>query len=364
MGDDEGKWLERLRLLEEENQRLREENERVKLERKHHLRYFEEFMCDLVCGSELLDLKLFPDAKELTEVMGAFNAVRRHLFIPPDVKKLVPHNAPRKVKHRGSKRVPRYLQEVERLNNMADEIAADRFFSARDARVLCVSVGDGSTPRIACTMAFRTKWTCISVDPQMRESGPWSSIDRLFCVAKKIEDFSLTDFLHTHFPSNTTTTTTSSSSSSASSLEGEGVTTLSAVASQPFDSIVVIMMHCHTKLDETVKCLIGDNKSPHFGMLGVVTCPCCNWSRHQERLGGLEPRAVYDDVSMATEERNVRVWKVFGDDLSLVTSNIGLSSHSPSSTFLTSNASFASSFSSIPPANSENGPDSSTESSA
>ncbi|RHY07829.1 hypothetical protein DYB36_000565 [Aphanomyces astaci] len=95
---------------------------------KLSLRYLDEFVGDLTCSAQMLAWGLFPDAKEVSETMGVFNAVRKLGLHEKDI-------APRGV-HDG-----------------------------------IVIVGDGVTPRTAAMFAYRTKgWTCYSVDPIMKVS--------------------------------------------------------------------------------------------------------------------------------------------------------------------------------------------------
>ena len=87
-------------------------------------RYIDEFI-RLDCAPLLLELKIFPDAKEITEAMSTFHAYRR--FIQPNLPK----------------------QSL--------------------GRKCVVCVGDGSTPRCASIFALRCKgWEAIAIDPQMR----------------------------------------------------------------------------------------------------------------------------------------------------------------------------------------------------
>ena len=74
-------------------------------------RYTSELL-SLACGPRLLELGLYPDAKELTESFAAFSAVREHLK-----EHFVPH----------------------------------------DPTVTVLCVGDGVAPRTAALFAFRTK---------------------------------------------------------------------------------------------------------------------------------------------------------------------------------------------------------------
>lgn len=100
----------------------------------------------LACAPALLRLKLYPDAKEMTESFAVFAAVRSHL---------------------------------------RDD------FAPNDREVTVVCVGDGVTPRTAALFAFRTKWQCIAVDPIMRvetEDGSWNGVSRLQIRADMIEE--------------------------------------------------------------------------------------------------------------------------------------------------------------------------------
>ncbi|KAF0717435.1 Aste57867_2288 [Aphanomyces stellatus] len=115
------------------------------------LRYLNEFVGKLQCAPQLLKQQIFPDAKEVTESMGLFNAARRFLSMDD-----------------------------------ADE--------ATDGIVV---VGDGSTPRTAVMFAHRTKgWTCYSIDPEMRlstdsEQVPWEGIQKVVPIRAKIEDIEI-----------------------------------------------------------------------------------------------------------------------------------------------------------------------------
>jgi len=87
----------------------------------------------------MLALKLFPNAKELTESVAAYNAVRK-----------------------------------------------TRLFQLNDPSVTLISVGDGCTPRTAAMFAFRSAWRCWSVDPRLRSD--WSAVQRLHVKPQRVED--------------------------------------------------------------------------------------------------------------------------------------------------------------------------------
>jgi hypothetical protein len=107
-------------------------------------RYFNELF-RLNCASDILALKLFPNVKEFTESMAAYNAVRSHL-VPLGICLNDPDN-------------------------------------------ILIAIGDGCTPRTAALFAFRTKWNCYSIDPALREQN--YSVNRLNDFAVHVEKFNL-----------------------------------------------------------------------------------------------------------------------------------------------------------------------------
>jgi len=94
----------------------------------------------------MLKLGLFPNAKEITESMAAYHAVRWLLVPKLGIK-----------------------------------------FDNPNIKVVCV--GDGHTPRTAALFAFRSAWQVTSIDPRLREVH-WN-IERLMCYRSKIEDMNL-----------------------------------------------------------------------------------------------------------------------------------------------------------------------------
>jgi hypothetical protein len=89
--------------------------------------YMDEFI-RLSCAPELLQLRVFPDAKEISESMGALDAVRRNCS----------------------------------------------FIFNEDDLVICV--GDGSTPRTATLFALMTNMQIVSIDPALRDLDKYKYI--------------------------------------------------------------------------------------------------------------------------------------------------------------------------------------------
>lgn len=108
-------------------------------------RYLDQFIRSKA-GSRLAALRIFPNAKEVSESYAARAAALRY---------------------------------------------RDRF-PLDDRDTLFVSVGDGSTPRTAATFALQSAWQCHSVDSVLRpdrgRAGGWHSIPRLHIHPVRIEE--------------------------------------------------------------------------------------------------------------------------------------------------------------------------------
>ncbi|KAG6616580.1 Nucleic acid-binding, OB-fold [Phytophthora cinnamomi] len=191
------------------------------------LRYLNEFVGKLHCAPALLQHGLFPDAKEVTESMALFNAVRR--YIEP--------------KSNGEE-----LQNSEKHDGI-------------------VVVGDGNTPRTAAMFAFRMRgWKCYSVDPAMEKgtserSKGWADVANLVVVRNKIENVRIA-----------------------------------------LRRAIVVLVHAHVTLDQALSAVQAEQ------VCGVVTLPCCNWYGKQEVLFGRGPDLVYDDFSVLSDHREIRLW--------------------------------------------------------
>ncbi|CAH0488266.1 unnamed protein product [Peronospora farinosa] len=191
------------------------------------LRYLNEFVGKLHCASALLEHGLFPDAKEITESMAMFNAVRRYIE-------------------------PRNKETSQETNGKHDGI---------------VVVGDGNTPRTGAMFAFRMRgWTSYSVDPAMENgtserSKGWTDVSNLVVMRNKIEDVRIT-----------------------------------------LRRAIVVLVHAHVTLEQALSAVQAEQ------ICGVVTLPCCNWYGQQELLFGRGPDLVYDDFSVLSDHREIRLW--------------------------------------------------------
>ena len=218
--------------------------------------------------------RLFPNAKEVTESLGAFNAVRRHLIgwenidrrgqsgdvivcvschpvrRPPECwAGAVPLKAPPNRARSAPRTPPPPLATVY--------VASDR------------SIGDGTSPRTACLFAFRMRgWTSYAVDPALDDSVSWSMEDDspvrgLVALPRKIQEVQL-----------------------------------------DCRRAILVLMHAHVSLADALGCI----RSGHIS--GVVTCPCCNWGERQlETPEGEPPYITYSDHQVLSLKNEFRVWR-------------------------------------------------------
>lgn len=103
-------------------------------------RYYIERFMGMRCAPDLLLHRMYPNAKEVTESFGCYEAA---------------------------------------INNLS--------YSPSD-KVNVVCVGDGHTPRTAAMFAFRSSWNTYSIDPELRERTSWNRINRLTRITKRIQD--------------------------------------------------------------------------------------------------------------------------------------------------------------------------------
>lgn len=172
-------------------------------------RYFDEFV-RLKCAPDLLAAKVFPNSKEITETMTAFNAVRK-------------------------------MTKPKRF---------------ADPTVTLLDVGSGSTPRTAAYFACMTRWQCIAVDPQLRESGA-HRIQRVRQYQCRIEDMAI---------------------------KVDGL-------------LVIVCVHSHASMKSVMKAV----QAPE---MIVVAMPCCT----RLNIPDAEPLWEYEDAGCWSPERTVKIW--------------------------------------------------------
>lgn len=183
-------------------------------------RYLDEFVrCR--CAPDMLTRKLFPNAKEITESFGAYNAAREHLHV-----------------------------------------------SFGDASIAVLCVGDGHVPRTAATFAFRSAWTCLSVDPLMRDG--WTSnthgVARLHAYRAKVDLVA------------------------GWKVPGD--------FSRAFDRAIVVAVHSHASLRASIE--TARQLAPR---VSAISIPCC----FKDDVGAA--LVVNDDYGILSPHRRVFVWR-------------------------------------------------------
>ena len=220
------------------------------------LRYLDEYL-QLKCSSLLLELNLFPNAGEITESFGIYNAFRR--YIQPSL--------PTRQTSKG--------------------------------RNCIICVGDGVTPRTAAVFALRLPgWEAIAIDPIMR-GGPaiqkdssrqpkavdctqtWTKIQHLKAVRAKIQDVliecdsAIVILLHAH------------------------VTLLDAI-----EAIRIVDADESLESEQTQ----ARETDSVRGILAMITCPCCQFIKQHDSCFGRTPDLTINDPSIASPRREIRIW--------------------------------------------------------
>jgi hypothetical protein len=225
------------------------------------LRYIDEFL-SLDCASKLVDLKLFPDGKEVTESISIYTALRKYF--------------------------PTVLEG-----------------KAQDGDMLIV-VGDGVTPRTAALLSFMCGskgWTCCSIDPMMRfDDGDGEGDAGTESVQRQQAQQTLDG---SRAPS---ASRDRFACTEDATLPWNGIRGLRVCRAKIQDltirakRAVVLMMHCHVSIKDVEAAIVADE------LLGIITCPCCNWAPKQKTWRGRPADHVYSDPSLLSMKREIKVW--------------------------------------------------------
>ena len=158
--------------------------------------------------------------------------------------------------------------------SMAALQAASHHGNIQDAKnVLCLSIGDGSTPRSAVLVAFLKGWRSISIDPALKPEwkGSHETVRGLLGFSGTLEEFMETSTTeHTH------------------------------------DHVVLLCVHSHARFVQSAtvsKIRARYGNTP----MTIVSLPCCAKFRHVADIGR-PPDIKYDDDCVFSACRTVEVW--------------------------------------------------------
>jgi len=235
-----------------------------------NLRYIDNFL-RWDCGRVLLEMGLFPNAKEISESVACLEAVTTRLDLPL---------------------------------TCTDTVA--------------IVIGDGRTPRTAALLAMRTKWArIISIDPALHGLET-EGISAAPTEAKMRREGMLS---------------AGSSSGKARVAMRERVVGIhrlevlgcriqdATVTVEAHQRVVIILPHAHVSPDEAIasiqikraastRAVESEQEGGYVAprSLSLVQLPCCNYLWHKEALGQ-GPDAEFNDSRIGTPCRLVRVWK-------------------------------------------------------
>jgi len=220
----------------------------------------------MTCFAEIVRLRIFPDAKDVSESMGALRAATLHCDIPM-LAKAAPLGAGAGVS--GAVGSEPFLQHGFRSR-------------WRAGGVWCVSIGDGCTPRTAALVSFLTSWDhVISVDPCLHH-------EFVGCEPKGIRGLTgARDCFEDWLPK------------FAQSAEG-------AVARAQCVHLIVLCVHSHHRFRGEGS---FDKLRAAFGTppTCVVALPCCP-TFHPTKDIGREPDITFEDPCVFSACRSIDVW--------------------------------------------------------
>ncbi len=176
--------------------------------------YYVNRFIGMHCAADMLNWNLFPNAKEITESYGTvFNTIK-------------------------------HFPELDR----------------NDSKVRIVVVGDGHTPRTAALFACMTRWTCYSVDPELRHKTSWNAIKRLSIFHKKIEEVKL-DFGN--------------------------------------DPTIIVCVHSHAHFKDCLAAIRSTNR-------GMISLPCCDRTYYSTYK---KPDLIFRDEKIWSPKNEFLIWR-------------------------------------------------------
>ena len=69
------------------------------------------------------------------------------------------------------------------------------------------------------------------------------------------------------------------------------------------DIAIVVLMHCHVDLEVALSCI-----NPKYGILAVMTCPCCQYLQRHTTCLNRKADINYLDYGILSDKREIRIW--------------------------------------------------------
>lgn len=188
----------------------------------------------LKCFPKIVELGCLPSAKDVSESMAAIHGACEHGL------------------------VKKYKQENSRKN------------------IMCLCIGDGSTPRTAVLSSFLKQWKCVSIDPALHEE--WQGVEPKGVRGLTGFGGTLEEFL----------------------LQSDNN------ARDECDQLVLLCVHSHARFvgNASVPSIMAKyNNVPTT----LISLPCCPKFRSQKDVGRA-PDIHYEDDCVFSACRRVEVW--------------------------------------------------------
>mmetsp|Transcript_6211 Transcript_6211/g.15451 ORF Transcript_6211/g.15451 Transcript_6211/m.15451 type:complete len:392 (+) Transcript_6211:167-1342(+) len=202
------------------------------------------------CFPDIVSLRAFASAKDVSESMAAIQAACQH---------------GRLSKRNNNKRRPQ--------------------------KVMCLCIGDGSTPRTAVLACFLQKWThVVSIDPALHEEWRGAEpkgVRGLTGFGGTLEEF-LAQYGQKH-------------------RNGDIVDGSFGGSATTFDHLLLLCVHSHARLTGSASVPNIMAKYGNVSTCTLVSLPCCPKFRSQKDVGRV-PDVRYEDDCVFSACRRVEVW--------------------------------------------------------
>ena len=262
----------------------------------------------LSCFADIVSLGVFKTAKDVSESMAVLGGAFRHGNVYQQDYNTENGNveaAMGRLKHDPTLETDLFGNDVALIQTT--ELIHSTTLSPS---VLCLCIGDGTTPQTAVLASFLKKnWMCVSIDPALREEWRGNEpqgVRNLFGFRGTLQEF--------------VNKNSSTSASTVGNRDDQDVedgfrkaeSHPMAFCDQSFRHLVLLCVHSHARF---LKSCSIPNIRIMFGRIPttLVSLPCCTRFRHVGDIG-VEPDMKYEDDCVFSDCRNVEIWNFKGQE--------------------------------------------------
>ena len=219
----------------------------------------------LDCFADIVQLKAFTSAKDVSESMAAIQAANNSNYNNQHHGQLKLHTDKRRMKEK---------------------------------KVLCLCIGDGSTPRTAVLSCFlEKKWDCISIDPALH--AEWhginpKSVQRLIGFGGTLEEFLSLPQIITF-------------EDAVVDVDDDDAKQKRQRQIHHYDHLLLLCVHSHARFTGNASVSnIHSMYGPDVPMT-IISLPCCPKFKSSRDIGR-PPDRQYDDDCVFSACRRVEIW--------------------------------------------------------